>query len=116
MFQCIAKKNRIPKKSACMFISVIVNYNTMATQADCSHSNSRVRSLTESQEILRRMNMKSLHLLLSVVLVSLTTVALAQSDAQKSFDKLKTLAGSWEGHVQTDPPQAEIEGKAMQVS
>jgi hypothetical protein len=62
------------------------------------------------------MNMKSLHLLLSVVLVSLTTVALAQSDAQKSFDKLKTLAGSWEGHVQTDPPQAEIEGKAMQVS
>jgi hypothetical protein len=34
-----------------------------------------------------------------------------QSDAQKSFDKLKTLAGSWEGRVTTVPPQADIEGK-----
>jgi len=42
----------------------------------------------------------------AVVLISLSTVGLAQSDAQKSdaqksFDKLKTLAGSWEGHVTT---------------
>jgi hypothetical protein len=43
-------------------------------------------------------------------------VALAQSDAQKSLDKLKTLAGSWEGHVATLPLQADIEGKLMQVS
>jgi hypothetical protein len=34
-----------------------------------------------------------------------------QSDAQKSFDKLKALAGSWEGRVTTVPPQANIEGK-----
>jgi len=54
--------------------------------------------------------------ILSVVLLSLSTVAFAQSDAQKSFDKLKTLAGSWEGHVTTVPPQAEIEGKLMQVT
>src|SRR5580698_10193691 len=62
--------------------------------------------------------MKSHRLLLSVVLMSLSlsTVAFAQSDAQKSFDKLKTLAGSWEGHITTFPPQAEIEGKHMQVS
>jgi hypothetical protein len=61
--------------------------------------------------------MKSLRLMLSVVaLMSLSTVAFAQSDAQKSFDKLKTLAGSWEGHVTTLPQQAEIEGKLMQVS
>src|SRR5947207_13109689 len=61
--------------------------------------------------------MKSLRLALSVVvLMSLSTVAFAQSDAQKSFDKLKTLAGSWEAHVPTVPQQAEIEGKLMQVS
>jgi hypothetical protein len=51
--------------------------------------------------------MKFLRFMLSVVLMSLSTVAFAQSDAQKSFDKLKTLAGSWEGT---------FEGKTMQVS
>ena len=61
-------------------------------------------------------NMKSLRFVLSVVLMSLSTVAFAQSDAQKSFDQLKTLAGSWEGHVTTTPPAADIEGKLMQVT
>jgi hypothetical protein len=51
--------------------------------------------------------MKSLRFMLSVVLMSLSTVAFAQSDAQKSFDKLKALAGSWEGT---------LEGKPLQVS
>src|SRR5882672_4212634 len=60
--------------------------------------------------------MKSRLMLSVVVLMFLSTVAFAQSDAQKSFDKLKTLAGAWEGHVTTLPPQAEIEGKPMQVS
>ena len=60
--------------------------------------------------------MKSLRFMLSVVLMSLSTVAFAQSDAQKSFDKLKTLAGSWEGHVTTVPPQADIEGKITHAS
>ena len=60
--------------------------------------------------------MKSLRFFLPVVLLSLSAVALAQSDAQKSFDKLKTLVGSWEGHVATLPLQADIEGKLMQVS
>ncbi|HKN70828.1 MAG TPA: hypothetical protein VJX30_07360 [Terriglobales bacterium] len=42
--------------------------------------------------------MKSLRFMLSVVvLMSLSIGAFAQSDAQKSFDKLKTLAGTWEG-------------------
>jgi hypothetical protein len=41
------------------------------------------------------------------LLISLSASALAQSDAQKSFDKLKSLAGSWEGTY---------EGKPMQVS
>src|SRR5438132_2117153 len=61
--------------------------------------------------------MKSLRFLLSVALLSLSTVAFAQSDGQKSFDKLKTLAGSWEGHVTVVPPQPEMaDGTLMQVS
>jgi len=60
--------------------------------------------------------MKSLRTMLPVVLMALSAVAFAQSDAQKSFDKLKTLAGSWGGRVTTVPPQAEMEGKLMQVT
>jgi len=60
--------------------------------------------------------MKSLRVTLCVVLISLSTLAFAQSDAQKSFDQLKTLAGSWEGNVTTIPPQPEMQGKTMQVS
>jgi hypothetical protein len=56
--------------------------------------------------------------MLPVVLMSLGTVVFAQSqtDAQKSFDKLKTLAGSWEGRVTSIPADADIEGKSMQVT
>src|SRR5216684_7742560 len=68
--------------------------------------------------------MKSLRFVLSVVLVSLSTAfaqsdaqkPVAQSDAQKSFDTMKTLAGSWKGQVTTVPQEAAIEGKLMQVS
>ncbi len=64
--------------------------------------------------------MKLLRFLLSVVLVSVSAAAFAQeahksdahksstapvqSDAQKSFAKLKTLAGTWEGRGTTTPP------------
>jgi hypothetical protein len=62
--------------------------------------------------------MKSLRFVLSVVLMSLSTVAFAQSDAQKSsvdpvpsaaqksFATMKSLAGEWEGPVTTDMPEA----------
>ena len=69
--------------------------------------------------------MKSLRFMLSLVLLSLSTVAfsqsdpqkpVAQSDAQKSFDKLKTLAGAWEARVTTVPPVAEMEGGLVQVT
>ena len=65
--------------------------------------------------------MKSLRFMLSVVLMSLTTVAFAQSDtpksdAQKSFDQLKTLAGTWQGPVTATPPQPEWGDKPVQVS
>jgi len=64
--------------------------------------------------------MKSFRFILSLSLMSLPTLAFAQSDmhkapdkfapseAQKSFDILKTLAGTWDGSVTTDPPVPEM--------
>src|SRR5215467_13707268 len=73
--------------------------------------------------------MKSLRLMLPVVLISLTTLAFAQhdaqnspdkvapSEAQKSFDQLKNLAGVWQGPVTVDPPQEDVKaGELGQVS
>lgn len=62
--------------------------------------------------------MKFLRLTLSVVvLMLLSAVAFAQSGAQKSFDRLKTLAGSWEAQVTLLPPQPEMaDGTVMQLS
>jgi hypothetical protein len=61
--------------------------------------------------------MKSIRFLLSLVLLSLSTLTFAQSDAQKSFDKLKTLTGSWKGPVATFPKADDIpEGTITQVS
>jgi hypothetical protein len=71
--------------------------------------------------------MKSLRFALSVVLLSLSGAAFAQSDmkadmkseaksdAQKSFDQLKTLSGAWEGRLSV-PNHPEMDGKVMQVS
>jgi len=59
--------------------------------------------------------MKSFRFALPVVLLALGAVSFAQSaaaparsDAQKSFATMKTLAGSWEGPVTVDPPQADM--------
>jgi hypothetical protein len=61
--------------------------------------------------------MKTLRFTLVVALVSLTTIALAQSDAQKSFDQLKTLSGTWTGQVTTVPPLSDMgNGSLVQVS
>jgi hypothetical protein len=51
-----------------------------------------------------------------VVLMLLPAMALAQSDAQKSFDKLKALTGPWEGTVTTTPLTPEVQGKPIQVT
>jgi phage tail protein X len=60
--------------------------------------------------------MKTIRVVLVAVLLSLS-VAFAQSDAQKSFDKLKTLAGNWEGPVTVAPPQPEMQdGKPLHIS
>ncbi len=58
---------------------------------------------------------------LSVLFVLIAASAFAsdaaatQSDAQKSFDKLKTLAGSWQGPVTATPPQPDWGDKPVQV-
>jgi hypothetical protein len=57
--------------------------------------------------------MKSLRFLLPVFLLGLSSVAFAQSDAQKSFDKLKTLAGSWEGNFNGNPMQISLRVTSM---
>jgi|SRR5277367_6902516 len=41
--------------------------------------------------------MKSIRIAVSLCLLAMATLAVAQSDAQKSFNQLKTLTGSWEG-------------------
>jgi hypothetical protein len=53
-------------------------------------------------------NMRSHRFMLPLILLSLSTVAFAQSDAQKSFDQMKTLAGTWKGPVTVDPPQEDV--------
>jgi hypothetical protein len=69
--------------------------------------------------------MKSLRSLLAVVLLSFTALAYAQMDAQKSgapseaqqsFDKVKTLAGTWQGKVTMDPPDKDMDNSPVQVT
>ena len=61
--------------------------------------------------------MKSIRCMFPFVMLLLCSVAFAQSDAQKSFDKLKTLAGNWEGPVRVEPPQPDMgKGGPMHVS
>ena len=70
--------------------------------------------------------MKSRRLILAVVLMSLSTVIAqsqseghksvnkpAPSDAQESFDKLKTLAGTWQGPITVDPPQDDVKNGTL---
>jgi hypothetical protein len=60
--------------------------------------------------------MKSYHALLTIVLLLLSSLTFAQSDAQKTFDRMKTLAGTWEGHVTTAPPMPEMQNAPIKVS
>lgn len=71
--------------------------------------------------------MKFLRFALTVTLLSFSAAALAQhehapatnpsapSDARKSFESLKTLAGSWEGTLTVVPPMPELADKRVKV-
>jgi hypothetical protein len=47
--------------------------------------------------------MKTLRLAVSLAYLLTTVAAFAQSDAQKTFDRLKTLNGTWEAKVNNKP-------------
>jgi hypothetical protein len=49
--------------------------------------------------------MKSRRSVVSVLVILLTATAFAQTDAQKSFEKLKALSGTWEGSAENRPVQ-----------
>jgi hypothetical protein len=40
----------------------------------------------------------------------------APSDAQKSFDQLKTLAGTWRGSVKATPPAPDIDNAKLEIT
>src|SRR2546422_10458298 len=59
--------------------------------------------------------MRSIRLLL--LLMMLSTAAFAQSDAQKTFEKINALSGTWEGKVTMDMPVPEAaEHSVMDVT
>jgi hypothetical protein len=58
--------------------------------------------------------MNPLRLLLTAV-VAFPTLAIAQSGAQKPFDALKSLAGTWEGQVTTTPKMSDMGDMAAVV-
>jgi hypothetical protein len=61
--------------------------------------------------------MKFLRPMLTIALISFSTAAFAQSNAQKSFTSLKSLAGTWQGAVTTNPKDAGMGNDAnVQVS
>ena len=45
-----------------------------------------------------------------------TTPPPAPTEAQRAFDKLKTLSGSWEGHLSVIPPVPDADGKGAKVT
>lgn len=59
--------------------------------------------------------MKTPRIALSLVLLSLSALAFAQSPAQKSFTEMKSLAGTWEGTLTTFPAAASYQGKPVKI-
>ncbi len=53
--------------------------------------------------------MKTIHRLVPFVMLLAATVVMAQSDAEKQFEQLKSLSGSWEGKTSKgDPTQVQF--------
>ncbi|HEX8838501.1 MAG TPA: hypothetical protein VF748_16275 [Candidatus Acidoferrum sp.] len=71
--------------------------------------------------------MKSFRFVSSAALMLLATVVLAQSDmhkaeavqkssdAQKSFEQLKTLAGTWQGSIKATPPDPDVDNAKLEI-
>jgi hypothetical protein len=86
--------------------SDIVNYN----------SNSPVRTAKQARieksrleiMIMKRFRLVLTFAALNFALFAFSAHVFAQSDAQKSFDALKTLAGHWTGPYTLDPPDKDM--------
>lgn len=52
---------------------------------------------------------------LPLVLLSCSVPAMAQSSADRSFEQIKSLAGTWEGTLTTFPAAKTYQGKHLQV-
>jgi hypothetical protein len=66
---------------------------------------------------MKRLRILPILVALMPALLAFSTLASAQSDAQKSFDSLKTLAGNWTGPVTLDPAQADMKmDKPLHIS
>ena len=61
------------------------------------------------------MKTKTARAALSLVLLSLSTLVFAQPPAQKSFDAVKSLAGTWQGTLTTFPAASGYQGKPVDI-
>jgi hypothetical protein len=99
---------------------VLMSLSTVAFAQSVAQSNAQsiVHSLAES--VTRSVLRSVVHSAVQSVAQSdarKSTDKVAPSEAQKSFDQLKTLAGTWQASVTTDPPVPEMGNGAMaQVS
>jgi len=59
--------------------------------------------------------MKTSHIAMSLALMTFSALAFGQ-DARTSFDRIKSMAGTWEGTLTTDPVAAAEQRKHIQVS
>lgn len=61
---------------------------------------------------------RTMQVLVSAVLIGISSAAVAQSDAQKTFDHMKALTGTWHGNLTTTPADAmgAKQGMAITVS
>jgi hypothetical protein len=59
--------------------------------------------------------MKWFRRMLPIVLLSLSAVAFAQTEAQKSFDTMKTLQGSWQGTLDGKPLNGQVTMRATSM-
>jgi len=60
--------------------------------------------------------MKPLRFLIAFALATVSLTAFAQSDAQKTFTQLKTLAGTWKATTTLDPPMPNMDMPIGEIS
>jgi hypothetical protein len=75
----------------------------------------KIRLVTRHRRRRKTMKLKPI-VSLGLLAQAVSVPASAQSDAQESFDKLKTPAGSWERHMTTVRQAPDIDGKVIKAT